>query len=131
VVSVSNLLQPTNQKSIGCPYFFSIAGKQDAGPTTFSAMRMSIPSKMDLELRMFPNCLLDLIHFVFSGPELTEKSAALVPPPQKNGVSYHGVLAPRRRFRKAVIPEPPAESDPKPRLTKAPKVGRSRWHPLR
>lgn len=64
---------------------------------------------------------------MFSELELTEKFTALVPPPQKNGVSYHGVLAPRHRFRNAVIPELPAESDSKPRLTKAPKVGRSRW----
>ena len=72
--------------------------------------------------------LLDPIHFVFSELELTEKIAALVPPPQKNGVSYNGVLAPRHRFRYAVIPGPPAESAPMPSLSKAPKVGRSRWH---
>ncbi len=66
-------------------------------------------------------------HFVFSELELTEKLAALVPPPQKNSVSYHGVVAPRHRFRAAVVPEPPAQTDPRPRLTKKPR-GSSRWH---
>ena len=53
----------------------------------------------------------------------------LVPPAQKNGISYHGVLAPRHRLRTAVIPEPPVASDPRPALTKAPTRRRSRWHP--
>ena len=67
--------------------------------------------------------------FIYSELELTEKLAALVPPAQKNGISYHGVLAPRHRLRTAVIPEPPVASDPRPALTKAPTRRRSRWHP--
>ena len=45
---------------------------------------------------------------------------------EKNGVSYHGVLAPRHRFRNQVIPEP--AKDKRERLTKTPKLGTSRWH---
>jgi hypothetical protein len=59
--------------------------------------------------------------------ELAQKLAALVPPARKNGVSYHGVLAPRHRFRNQVIPEPPAV-EPREKLTKKPALGPSRWH---
>ena len=65
--------------------------------------------------------------FIFSEVELTQKLAALVPPARKNGVSYHGVLAPRHRFRNQVIPEPPA-AEPREKLTKKPALGPSRWH---
>ena len=41
--------------------------------------------------------------------------------------SYHGVLASRHRFRNQVIPEPPAQTDARKRLTKKPR-GTSRWH---
>jgi len=37
---------------------------------------------------------------VFSPIELIEKLAALVPPPRVNQVLYHGVLAPRAKWRK-------------------------------
>ena len=66
--------------------------------------------------------------FVFSEGELVQKLAALVPPARKNGVSYHGVLAPRHRLRSRVIPEPPEEEEPRDRLTRNPAPGRSRWH---
>ena len=52
----------------------------------------------------------------------------VVPPARKNRVSYHGVLAPRHRFRNQVIPVPPAHTEERTRLTKKPR-GRSRWHP--
>ena len=45
-----------------------------------------------------------------------------------NSVSYHGVLAPRHRFRNRVLPVPPAHTEERTRLTKKPR-GRSRWHP--
>ena len=66
--------------------------------------------------------------FLFSEVELAQRLAALVPPARKNSVSYHGVLAPRHRFRNQVIPEPPAHTEERTRLTKKPR-GRSRWHP--
>ena len=65
--------------------------------------------------------------FIFSAVELAQKLAALVPPSGKNGVSYHGVLAPRHRHRNQVIPEPP-ETEPRERLCKTPAKGKSRWH---
>ena len=66
--------------------------------------------------------------FLFSEVELAQRLAALVPPARKNSVSYRGVLAPRHRFRNHVIPEPPAHTEERTRLTKKPR-GRSRWHP--
>ena len=36
--------------------------------------------------------------------ELVERLAALIPPPRKNQVIYHGVLAARSRLRKQVVP---------------------------
>jgi hypothetical protein len=65
--------------------------------------------------------------FLFSEVELAQRLAALVPPARKNSVSYHGVLAPRHKFRNQVIPEPPAHTEERTRLTKKPR-GRSRWH---
>jgi len=38
-------------------------------------------------------------HLVLSGLELIEKLAALVPPPRKNLVRYHGILAPHAKNR--------------------------------
>ena len=65
--------------------------------------------------------------FLFSEVELAQRLAALVPPARKNSVSYHGVLAPRHRFRNQVIPVPPAHTEERTRLTKKPRA-RSRWH---
>jgi nitrite reductase/ring-hydroxylating ferredoxin subunit len=36
--------------------------------------------------------------------ELVERLAALIPPPRKNQVLYHGVLAPRSQLRRQVVP---------------------------
>jgi hypothetical protein len=40
--------------------------------------------------------------------ELLERLAALVPPPRRPLLAYHGVLAPRARWRSAIVP-PPAD----------------------
>jgi Putative transposase/Transposase zinc-binding domain len=42
--------------------------------------------------------------------ELLERLAALVPPPRRPLLAYHGVLAPRARWRSAIVP-PPAPAD--------------------
>jgi hypothetical protein len=38
--------------------------------------------------------------------ELMERLAALVSPPRKNQVLYHGVLAPRAAWREEIVPQP-------------------------
>ena len=43
-------------------------------------------------------------HVLFSPQELMEKLAALVPPPRFHLVRYHGVLGPRARARRQVVP---------------------------
>ena len=43
-------------------------------------------------------------HIVFRPLELLERLAALVPHPGCNLVVYHGVLAPRHRWRAQVVP---------------------------
>jgi hypothetical protein len=40
--------------------------------------------------------------------ELLERLAALVRPPRRSLLAYHGVLAPRARWRAAVVPNPAA-----------------------
>jgi hypothetical protein len=40
--------------------------------------------------------------------EWLERLAALVPPPRRPLLAYHGVLAPRARWRSAIVPEPAA-----------------------
>ena len=45
----------------------------------------------------------------FSGHELMEKLAVLVPMPRANLVRYHGVLAPAARWRRHVLPQADAE----------------------
>ena len=43
--------------------------------------------------------------------ELLERLAALVPPPRRPLLAYHGVLAPRARWRAAIVPTPsPADA---------------------
>ena len=48
--------------------------------------------------------------------ELLERLAALVPPPRRPLLAYHGVLAPRAKWRSAVVPVPATgpsvEADP-------------------
>ncbi len=43
--------------------------------------------------------------------ELIEKLAALVPPPRKNMVRYHGVLAPHAKHREKIVPAGQASND--------------------
>jgi hypothetical protein len=53
-------------------------------------------------------------HLVFAPLELVEKLAALIPPPRFHLVRYHGVLAPRARSRRRVVPggaSPSPEAD--------------------
>lgn len=38
--------------------------------------------------------------------ELLERLAALVPPPRRPLLAYHGLLAPRARWRSAIVPTP-------------------------
>ena len=46
-------------------------------------------------------------HLVFSGIELIEKLAALVPVPRVNLVRYHGILAPNSKHRSEIVPKKP------------------------
>jgi hypothetical protein len=39
-------------------------------------------------------------------PELLERLAALVPPPRRPLLASHGLLAPRARWRAAIVPTP-------------------------
>ena len=48
---------------------------------------------------------------VFRPAELVARLAALVPPPQKNAVIYHGVLAGNAAFRSRVVPKPEPEPE--------------------
>jgi Putative transposase len=41
--------------------------------------------------------------------ELLERLAALVPPPRRPLLAYHGLLAPRARWRAAIVPPPVAD----------------------
>ena len=51
---------------------------------------------------------------MFSPIELIKKLADLVPPPRVNQVLYHGVMAPRAKWRKQIVPQPPARDLFKP-----------------
>lgn len=56
--------------------------------------------------------------------ELLERLAALVPPPRRPLLAYHGVLAPRARWRAAIVPTPsPADA----RAAAAPVSRRWSW----
>ena len=46
---------------------------------------------------------------VFEPLELIERLAALVPPPRRHLVRYHGVLAPASAARPWIVPQPPTE----------------------
>ena len=50
-------------------------------------------------------------HLILSGLELCEKLAALVPPPRKNLVRYHGILAPHAKNRDKVVPKKSDEEE--------------------
>ena len=47
-------------------------------------------------------------HLIVSAEELIEKLAALVPPPHRHLIRYHGVLAPHAADRAQIVPTPPA-----------------------
>ncbi len=66
---------------------------------------------------------------VFSPAEFVSRLAALVPPPRKNSVHYHGVLAPNAALRSRVIPDDRADTDSEPRCLAKP--GRAAKHPRR
>jgi hypothetical protein len=59
--------------------------------------------------------------------ELLERLAALVPPPRRPWLAYHGVLAPRARWRAALVPTP----SPAAARQAAPVSRRWLWAPLR
>jgi hypothetical protein len=50
-------------------------------------------------------------HIVLSGTEVIEKLVALIPKPRMHMVRYYGVLAPRAKWRRLVVPSPPPEAD--------------------
>jgi hypothetical protein len=53
--------------------------------------------------------------------ELLERLAALVPPPRRPLVAYHGLLAPRARWRSAIVPLPAVAA------ARAAATGPQRW----
>jgi hypothetical protein len=53
-------------------------------------------------------------HLVFDPVELLERLAALTPRPRVNLILYHGVLAPRAAWRRAVVPGPGGAPAPPP-----------------
>lgn len=67
-------------------------------------------------------------HLVLSGLELIEKLAALVPPPRKNLVRYHGCLAPHAKIRDKVVPKKP--DDDELRKTRGSSKNRLLWAAL-
>jgi hypothetical protein len=66
-------------------------------------------------------------HLILSPLELIEKLAALVPPPRKNIVRYHGVLGPHAKNRDKIVPA--AENDLGDKIA-APKRYRLKWSTL-
>ena len=61
--------------------------------------------------------------------ELTERIAALVPPPKSHGIHYHGVLASRHRYRSRVVPKPPKRTDAKTLTKSMKRSASSTWVP--
>ena len=66
-------------------------------------------------------------HLILSPLELIEKLSALVPPPRKNIVRYHGVLGPAARNRNKIVPGEETNSDDK---VASPKRYRLKWSAL-
>jgi hypothetical protein len=61
---------------------------------------------------------------------LLSRLAASVPPPRLHTVRYAGVLAPARKLRSRIVPEPPARADDlDPSSAPPPKRGGSRYRP--
>jgi hypothetical protein len=68
-------------------------------------LQLTPDGKAVLELR---RCWTDgTTHLVFEPVELLERLAALTPRPRVNLILYHGVLAPRAAWRKAIVPPAP------------------------
>jgi hypothetical protein len=44
--------------------------------------------------------------------ELLERLAALVPPPRRPLLAYHGILAPHAGWRAAIVPAAPSDAQP-------------------
>ena len=63
-------------------------------------------------------------HLILSPSELIEKLAALVPPPRKNIVRYHGVLGPHAKNRDKIVPAVDRDSEEK---AATPKRHRLKW----
>ena len=60
--------------------------------------------------------------------ELTERLAALVPPPRAHTVHYHGVLGSRSRLRERIAPKPPPPPpEARLRLTRTPAPVPAKW----
>jgi hypothetical protein len=55
--------------------------------------------------------------------ELLERLAALVPPPRRPLLAYHGLLAPRARWRSTIVPNPAASGAPADAAGRSPR----RW----
>ena len=62
--------------------------------------------------------------------ELIEKLSALVPPPRKNTVHYHGVLAPHAKDRDKIVPATSGEEQPAGEQASTPRAYRLTWAAL-
>ena len=71
-----------------------------------SSKRMHIQPNGQILIRLKRAWMDGTQHLEFSPIELLEKLAALVPPPRVNQVLYHGVLAPRAKWRQEIVPKP-------------------------
>ena len=69
-----------------------------------SSKRMHIQPNGQILIRLKRAWMDGTQHLEFSPIELLEKLAALVPPPRVNQILYHGVLAPRAKWRHVCIP---------------------------
>jgi hypothetical protein len=59
---------------------------------------------------------------VLSPQELVKRLAAIVPPPRKNQILYHGVLAAHSAWRALVVPKPIARPEPRQPKLSAPRT---------
>ena len=69
-------------------------------------------------------------HLVLSPLELLEKLAALVPPPRRNLIRYHGILAPSARDRGKIVPDVEDEPETQSESTHQPCPHRLSWSQL-
>jgi len=72
---------------------------------TLSSKRLHIQPNGQILIRLKRAWMDGTQHLEFSPIEWLEKLAALVPPPRVNQVLVHGVLAPRAKWRKAIVPK--------------------------